>query len=1042
MTESNTTTPAKEPSATSPAKDGEKQQRKRMRVPTSCSVCLKPVCGSCTKSSVSHLCFYEEPSWISSDELLKHAKQGKQSQDHQSNNVVNSDNNGSSLNVNDLSPAVQSKIESLNDKIKQLEASIAVTELSRSTLPAFNSIHTNQNSVSPQPQHQHQHQQNQQQRQHDHNNQQHQSQNYYQPQQAPYFSQPIMTPQPTIPNNQQFYQQRPSSINIPSSIPQTAPVSIPPLNDSTASSSTYDNKYDLDLNEKVDLYGFFPFMIKKRRLECHGPLSLLSCMKRDIFLRVLWSHVWKTLEHARIQALEIEKAKKQTNDVDDDDDNSQKNPPKACDLIDHIDPITTQTITQGKSSTLHKELKKAKMASKIENFKNSNKSIDQIILESLPSRKIIMILIFRFFKFVYPFLPFVDEGTFLFELETICPIDYQDSNVESLNISNKYDYCIIGLLLLIIKLGYLSITEEELESKPDLKPLQGYKPNSNLITAVKLCLDQYKHWRKPFCLRFMQLYLYFRLYFKFCPEDDDVNDSSESQILLGSLFSNAYALGLHRDPNILAEMTKTSKRKVHAETWRKVWYKLLELDTTESIVTGLPLHVIDDRSYDTKLPSEDDDYDETDKFIVKDFKFVQLKNDLFRQVSIAILNIKNQPNVKDILHLIKKLEVFQSSQIGSLKDILNDSSLSKYAIVKKVTYLFEVSTILLNLNTIMFEFYQKKSNTKRTLEFLESSLKISLRIINTAMNLAYNENLYVGKGFSYYFKPHGSNPIVRAFLFLTSIALRLSQVKKLAIRNNEQSTTRFNIYEKFSNLIIFNMENTLQLLTKMSSSHYNFSRLVTASSILCHVIKKPDFDFDQAGLSAVGDKTGNDNLMHNHLQDLTVEDLPSNNIFSELLESELLHLMDFTNSSLVTILQPVIKKSKKSQNNSNNNQNNQNQNNQNNQNSFNDSNNGYNSNSSGQFYDPINGLTKRSSSLSTDSSSNFNLSPSAINQNNIFNLDNEDLNKLLGVPNLDDLNNQTFGKFESNFGSISEEYASLFGMFDEINNEAEAIGKF
>lgn len=918
---------------------------------------MKPVCSSCVKSNVSHLCHYEEPSWISSEDLLRHAKPVN------SNVKTPAESVDSPASV-DLPPAVQTKIENLKDRIKQLEASIAVTELSRSTPPVFNSIYTQNPIQLPQPSF--------------NGIQQQQTRQQPSQQQGPQQSYSNGSPQPPVLYNSQPL---PPALQF-----STSNMGAPHISDIF--------KYENDLNDRINFFDYLPFIIKKRRLESHAPLSLFSEMRKDIYIKILWMHIWKLLEKAKVPYCFSDQTTKE-----------QLSQPSS-----QIDPLSSENIGVGKCALTFKELKKEKMAHKVESLNNSSKSVDEIVLEVLPSKKIIMILLFRFFKFVYPFMPFLDENSFFFEISGITGnVDFKNTKLESLNFHNKYDYATMGILLIALKLAHLSISDKEFEEKEDLKELKAFSFKSNLITAVNLCLDQYKHWRKPFSLRIMQLLLYRKLYYRYCTEDDDVSDGSGNQILLGTLFSTAYAIGLNRDPDELAKLANSSKQTTHAQLWRRIWHKLLELDANQGITLGLPLHAIDDRSYDTSLPKEESHDDDVDAFINKDYKFVEEKNQLFRDVHNAVCNIRNSPSILDIIHLTKKLENFAHFKIGSLKEILSDKSLPKFALIKKVCYLFEVTSVNLNLYTVLFRHFEEKKNIKRTYQYLEESLSVSLKIINTAMNMAFNEDLYVGKGFAYYFRSEALTAIFRAFFFLSALSLRIIQARAFV---KATSPIRAELFSKFHNVILLNMENTLQLMTKMSAKHYNFSRMVTANRLIYWEMKDPNFDFDKSAYALLTDYTGSDSLVHNHLQDITKDDIPKSNILLDLLDSEILRLVEYSNSSLVSVLQPAIRKENGQQRGSQTTQ----------QNSpYNPSGTGR-----GQFYDPIDGFTKRSS-VSTDS---FTLSPSAINQNNIFNLSTDGLNKVINPIVIDESKHLNNVNYDTNILS-SEEYASLFGVFDD-----------
>lgn len=928
---------------------------------------MRPICSSCGKSNVGHLCHYEEPSWISSEDLLKHAKPvAAGGAAGTTTGIVKTPGADADSPASvDLPPSVQNKIESLKDKIKQLEASIAVTELSRSTPSVFNNSYQGPVPIQlPQPQHPfgapspartqqpHQHHQNQ-----------------YQAQPQPFFSHQVLPPATFQPSNSTL-------------------ANVPPISELS--------KYENDLNDKVPFFDYLPFIIKKRRLESHGPSSVLSILRKDNYLEILWTHIWKVLEQAKEKAFT----------------NGNPASQEGCPLSSGMDPLSTDS---SKSSLIYKELKKQKISQKVQRLNTlGSKTIDQVILDVLPSRRIMTFLCFRFFKFVYPFLPFLDENAFFFEIDGIIgKLGFKDVKVEKLTFQNKYDYAIMGILLIVLKLAHLSISEEEFQENEDLRDLKDFKFDPALISAAHLCLDQYKFWRKPFSLRVMQLLLYIKCYYRYCDEDDDVTDGGESQIMLGTLFSSAFAIGLHRDPDELTSFAKPAKRKSHAMLWRRIWHKLLEMDASQSMTLGVPLHVLDDRCYDTQLPFDEGFEDDTDTCLNKDFKFIDEKNQIFRDIYKIIGNIRDPPSVLDLMHLLRKLENFTHFKIGTLKEILSGDLLPNFARIKKICYLFEVTSVGLYLNITLFHHFEKQRNTKRAYKHLEEALCISLRIVNTAMNLAFNEEIYVGRGFAFYFRANAANGIFRAFFALSAIALRILQAKAILRDTDPQ---RCNLFKDFQDVIFSNLENTLQLLTKMSASHYNFSRIVTAFRMIYHNMKDPNFDFDKAGLDLLTNTSGDNNIFHNHLKTITLDRLPSNNFLLDLVDTEVLKLIETSKSNLAIVLQPAIRR---------------------NDNSNNTFNQPYNPSGTGrgQFYDPVDGFTKKST-ISTDSSP-FDLSPSAINQSNIFNID--DLTKLSAPPTMEESQRVTNTYRDTNLLS-SEEYASLFGIFDDYGSTNEIGG--
>lgn len=97
-------------------------------------------------------------------------------------------------------------------------------------------------------------------------------------------------------------------------------------------------------------------------------------------------------------------------------------------------------------------------------FVNFNETGDlaSSILKSLPPRSDLWSHVSRFFKYIYPFYLIIDEKVFRKSIETIIGSDgHETEKVTRLSITTKEDYSNIGLLLIILRLSYLTLCVDE-----------------------------------------------------------------------------------------------------------------------------------------------------------------------------------------------------------------------------------------------------------------------------------------------------------------------------------------------------------------------------------------------------------------------------------------------------------------------------------------------------------------------------------------------------------------------------------------------------
>ncbi|KAH3674384.1 hypothetical protein WICMUC_003349 [Wickerhamomyces mucosus] len=923
-----------------------KPTKKRMRVPTSCSICRrrkikcdkKKPCSGCKKSGVSQLCVYEEPSWFTNESQLKSQQQQQEGEiDNEINNnqpqtqtqisqqikpqvsvnqPFNNQNNNNNnnhhhhhhhshqsqhhtsslnenLNIDDLPTSVKFLIEELQSRVKHLEASIAVHDLSTS----FNHSSSNRDSAQRSTSNikevaiQQQQQANQKE------------------QLQPKEQLPQKLPLPLPQQHQQNQQPSDSIINYNNN--KTFE------NDSLFKSYPKIELLGFDPNSEIDLMDYVPFLIRNQRLQQLGALSIGAHIRKDIYLKMLWGSIFKNFHFLKNLS-----------------DEAKSNTASFGEIYSKISLNWVFEIKKLKKEVKERQLK----------LKNSTIPLDQLILENLPSKKICINLIKNFFQNFYPYLPFINERQFIEDLKKNLNFNYykdfeDDSKFESIDVINfKYSYATLGILLVILKLSYLSLSNEQLKSN-DFK--LNSSNHSNYIDLARKCLFEYNFLQKTYTLRIIQLILLIKSYSKYGNEDEDSWIQHDTQITLGLLFSMAYQVGLNRDPLILVKLRSQPSFEFlsFTQTWRKIWYQLLEMDVNQSITLGSPL-LYHEINYDTNLPSldnnNDNDNDEMDQWIIEDFKLVHLKTQLLKEVGITISNYQKKPSIIDILKLIKKLEVFSQEKIGNISKILADQSLKVYAKTKKIIYILEIDTLLLNLNSILWAHFEKFDNSKQIFIYLNECLNLCLKIHNSIINIMFNETKYFQNDktttSNLVIRPLSSLAIARCFLILTSFVCKIlhsvdilqnnSKKKTINKDNGDELILKNNIKLTKLNqlsLKIFNiLENLIQIIVKISKESFNLSKIERAFKFMYHELKDSKVSYLTKMSKIIeleSDKFGPDDLL---FHDLSNSVFPKSNFTLNLLDSELDFLISKFDIELPSILKPI---NKNSNNNDNNNEN-------------------------------------------------------------------------------------------------------------------------
>lgn len=182
---------------------------------------------------------------------------------------------------------------------------------------------------------------------------------------------------------------------------------------------------------------------------------------------------------------------------------------------------------------------------------NNTKQIISVIEQYLPSKKVVGLLLDRFFDRLYIYMPYVDETSFKLRVATI--LKTTDAGCQKIRLSSiGTQYCeeflTLCLMLIIIRLSWLSLPEKSVTGLSQSELLL-MKPENFvsfvLVDMVKEIFSNTKILSKPSMIIF-QVGLYLKIYSTVSPEDGFDTDDSYTRNTQYSTTSNQ---GQSFDPN-------------------------------------------------------------------------------------------------------------------------------------------------------------------------------------------------------------------------------------------------------------------------------------------------------------------------------------------------------------------------------------------------------------------------------------------------------------------------------------------------------------
>ncbi|CAH2354204.1 multidrug resistance regulator 1 [[Candida] railenensis] len=371
------------------------------------------------------------------------------------------------------------------------------------------------------------------------------------------------------------------------------------------------------------------------------------------------------------------------------------------------------------------------------------KGFKEKILAVMPSRRILHALIDRYFSVLYQFLPIVDEYSFRPELKRIIGqtselVEGANDSITNLNLTKKSDYIFICMTLIMLRLSYISLFKNNqrvnesavqygnnmTQADVNTKFLLTNPISVDTIEVAELCLREFDFTRKANLITF-QYMLMLKSYRSYCPEDGYKIPCQSSSLFKGLINSLAFSLGLNRDPDFYNSSEGMHGRHTPEvdprmdNLRRKLWHFLVAQDVVDSITQGTSV-TLQHCEYDTKLPFSVDGnanvFDiNIEMEVVSSFQtFETLRQSMIDLVQV-LFNQRVNIAMSEFTKIVSRFEILLNSECGKLEEYLNPSfNSSRFLKILRLKFLIIGNQLMISIYYLLYLYYLKKDSRERS----------------------------------------------------------------------------------------------------------------------------------------------------------------------------------------------------------------------------------------------------------------------------------------------------------------------------------------
>lgn len=634
------------------------------------------------------------------------------------------------------------------------------------------------------------------------------------------------------------------------------------------------------INDRISLYDPSERLIVHNAnfRQNYGVFTWLSFISRDKGVRILWNR-FQTAKSNPISHV-LEKGKVETTEtssslVTEEHEEEFKTRAAIFAAANDLNPIKKNNIEKRYSSDMpplkwvdsdEVRQKKHKQAMTLGLVTDSSvdkdlELADQIV-KVLPKKKIVWLLINKFFTHVYPFMPFYDETSLKSEFTRIIgPQDLVMEDFEQLNVEKRLDYAYIGLLLVMIRLTYLSLfsnikevnetnltTQDTSAKAQEIKLLLSNPITIQVIDMAQLCVDKFDIYRKS-TLVVLQLMQTLRLYHMFGPEEGDGADSGLSQTANSMIVQIAYQMGINREPE---SYDPEGDEKLN-NLLRKLWFFIVINDLILGYQYGSPM-TINRKYYDTRLPfyrkgNENIQDVEMEKDVLSSFGYFERYYKKIMVLLDVLLDHSRKTNVKEVTDLLTDFELFVSNSFGDIKDytVPFKKDVFNYSFIKvmKCKNFLNLTNFIVAISMNLQIHYEQTGNWEAMCFYIKKITSISvLGLIPYYNELIGNNHVNFGEAADLILNPSLIATMHKTSLYVISVMLRVNgvihQFKKSSTHSIDLEDTTYRVnfhrYCKLSKSMLLCLKYIIASVSRLSNRYYYAWRVSKSHNYLYRTV--------------------------------------------------------------------------------------------------------------------------------------------------------------------------------------------------------------
>lgn len=413
----------------------------------------------------------------------------------------------------------------------------------------------------------------------------------------------------------------------------------------------------------------------------------------------------------------------------------------------------------------------------------TRKEILQRVARLLPPRHIIFQFVNKFFRHIYPIIPIIDEKNFKNHLEEILSSQVEALTVDpsplKIRVSKPSDYCHLGIMVLILRLTWLSLPANRCElklgafesnsvsnpaspasiSSTSSSPSANMKEDNMLFnyeTPVE-CLELVKDYLIKFDkisslsnnninLTTIQFAIFYKMYMSNSPtegfvvpkknavnsiSDSNAHDNESNQILMSSIVQMAFSCGLHRDPDNFPQLNVVST------------YHDRESGTTLKEATT---------EVSSNENSDGDIKNKENQIATERFKHT------WRKIWYYIVHLDVEQSLAiGSPRLLRNMKEFSDTKLPSASKIDYVRDIKELIIIKNFTLFWQIDLIIIAVLNHVLNVFLAKNVRKYELDALIESLKdltYGKKNIRAIINDLINKNLLYTSEASVSFEDH------------------------------------------------------------------------------------------------------------------------------------------------------------------------------------------------------------------------------------------------------------------------------------------------